>query len=66
MCRALTCMCILCMGVGCLSISAGEISLNPEDCSDHWGQSCGGALRVDDYKIIVGCKQPHNLVNAGH
>ncbi len=27
--------------------------LNPEDC-DQWGQSCGGALRVDNYKIIVG------------
>ena len=32
-------------------------SLNPEDCAS-WGQSCGGALRVDDYKIIVGCPSP--------
>jgi hypothetical protein len=33
----------------------GAVSLNPEDCVT-WGQSCGGALRVDDYKIIVGCR----------
>ena len=31
----------------------GAVSLNPEDCAT-WGQSCGGALRVDDFKIIVG------------
>eukprot|EP01052_Picozoa_sp_SAG31_P012485 SAG31_NODE_731_length_12498_cov_7.368336_13_plen_152_part_00 len=29
------------------------ISLNPEDCAT-WGQSCGGALRVGDFKLIVG------------
>ena len=33
----------------------GSVSLNPEDCAS-WGQSCGGALRIDNYKIIVGCE----------
>jgi len=27
--------------------------LNPVDCT-RWGQSCGGAIRVGDYKLIVG------------
>ena len=38
-------------------------SLNPEDCAS-WGQSCGGALRVDDYKIIVGCPSPFRRLRA--
>jgi len=29
-------------------------ALNPEDCTTRWGQACGGALRVGDYKLIVG------------
>ena len=33
--------------------NSGNGPLNPEDCAE-WGQSCGGALRVDNYKIIVG------------
>ena len=33
--------------------NSGKGPLNPEDCAE-WGQSCGGALRVDNYKIIVG------------
>ena len=33
--------------------NGGTAPLNPEDCAQ-WGQSCGGALRVDDYKIVIG------------
>lgn len=28
--------------------------LNPAVCADGWGQSCGAALRVGDFKVIVG------------
>jgi hypothetical protein len=34
--------------------AGGSAPLNPEDCADGWKQACGGALRVDNYKIIVG------------
>ena len=36
-------------------------SLNPEDCV-RWGQSCGGALRQGDFKIIVGYPGDNRVV----
>lgn len=32
---------------------AGDTALNPEDC-EKWGQACGAAIRVGDFKLIVG------------
>lgn len=36
-------------------------SLNPEDC-EKWGQSCGGALRQGDFKIVVGYPGDNRVV----
>ena len=50
--------CLLRGGVGCreeifYAPVVETAGLNPMDCQS-WGQSCGGAIRVGDFKLIVG------------